>query len=475
MRARLRVFLAVAAIAGAGILSYATLVEPRRPVLRRLSVPCPGLTAPARLLVFSDVDFPHARAGRALAVRVARESAPDAALIAGDFIDRDASLVDPATLAAGGAWLRTIEAPLRVLAPGEEESARLRELTEAWPHALVTVGENRPVSLSTRGGPIDLFVADVRTDPAPWGIDTRDGRPVLASRGRYATSWTSCEAPGASAWEAREITLAFRIEDRDALVEFRFAWQPSRSSYVGGDGWRLERDAYRPVFSLLPRVGSTHELTGRTRTGYVPEVGIWHRVRIVLDDDGSRTRIRARIWPEGGVEPAFWLVDAVEEGADRRRLGTVGFAGRFGAQSIADLRVVGADGRVLLAEPFSDRARFDAGWTQPSHLAAWLRRPTDRPRLVLSHHPDVVLDLARLGAAPPVLVIAGHTHGGQVRLPGFGPVFTSSRLPRRLAAGLSSWRGIPLFVTVGVGTSVLPVRFLVPPEVAIVTLEPLVR
>ena len=475
MRARVRVLAAVAAIAGAGILSYATLVEPNRPVLRRLTVPCPGLTAPAKLLVFSDVDFPHARAGRELAVRAAHEDAPDAALIPGDFIDRDASLVDPATLAAAAAWLGTIQTPVRVLAPGEEESARLRSLKTAWPYDLVRLGENVPIPLPTRGGPIDLFLADVRTDPAPWGIDTRDGRPVLASRGRFATSWTSYEAPGSREWRAGEISLAFRIEHRDALVEVRFAWQPSTSSSVGGDGWRLERDAYRPVFTLLPRAGFTRALTGRTRTGYVPEVGIWHRVRIVLDDDGSRTRIRARIWPERGVEPAVWLVDAIEEGADRRRFGTVGFAGRFGEQSIADLRVVADDGRVLLSEPFTDHERFAAGWTQPSRLAAWLRRPTERPRLVLSHHPDIVLDLARLAGPPPALVIAGHTHGGQVRLPGFGPLFISSRLPRRYAAGLLSWRGIPLFVTVGVGTSILPVRFLVPPEVAIVTLEPLVR
>ena len=474
MRARVRAWVAIAAAVFAGILSYATLVEPNRPLLRSVSVPCPGLREPARLLVLADVDFPGAAAGRALAVRAARDLRPDAVLIAGDLIDRTGLLSDPPTLARAGAWLRGLDGGQRFLAPGEEESARLDALRAAWPGEAVTIGENEAFPLDTRGGRVDLFVADVRTDPAPWGLDTRGGRPVLASRGRFATSWASYEGPGATSWEAAEITLAFLIDDRDALVELRFGWRPGASDF-GGDGWRLERDAYRSTFGLLPRAGASRRLAGRTESGYAPEVGIWHRVRIVIDDDGTRTRLRARLWPERGVEPSVWLVDAVEEGPERRRAGSIGFAGRFGAQSLADLRVVARDGQVLLAERFDDRARFDRDWTQPSRLAAWARAPSGLPRVVLAHHPDVVLDLARIGAPPPSLVIAGHTHGGQVRIPGWGPLYTSSRLPRALAAGLSSWRGVPLFVTVGVGTSVLPARFLVPPEVALVTLEPLIR
>jgi predicted MPP superfamily phosphohydrolase len=191
-----------------------------------------------------------------------------------------------------------------------------------------------------------------------------------------------------------------------------------------------------------------------------------------MEDDGAATRVRARFWPERGIEPRGWLIDVVDRGPGRRHTGTIGFGARFGDRQIADLHVTGADGSVLLAERFDDRTRFDAAWTQTSKLAAWAKRESTLPRLVLSHHPDVAIDLALIGAPPPALVVAGHTHGGQVAVPGYGPLFTSTRLPHRLAAGLGQWRGVPLFVTVGIGTSVIPIRLFVPPEVDLLTLQP---
>lgn len=74
-------------------------------------------------------------------------------------------------------------------------------------------------------------------------------------------------------------------------------------------------------------------------------------------------------------------------------------------------------------------------------------------------------------------IFAGHTHGGQVRIPGVGALTTNSDLPTGLARGLSVWnhhdRSAFLHVTAGVGTSIYaPVRFACPPEASIVTLRP---
>jgi hypothetical protein len=69
------------------------------------------------------------------------------------------------------------------------------------------------------------------------------------------------------------------------------------------------------------------------------------------------------------------------------------------------------------------------------------------------------------------LARAGHTHGGQVALPFFGPPITLSRLPRRYAGGLNDYQGIPLHVSRGVGMergTAPQIRFLVPPEVCVV-------
>jgi uncharacterized protein len=90
-------------------------------------------------------------------------------------------------------------------------------------------------------------------------------------------------------------------------------------------------------------------------------------------------------------------------------------------------------------------------------------------RIVISHSPDFV-------AAMPFdvdLVLAGHTHGGQVVIPFFGPPKTAIRLPRRYAGGLNDYGGTPLHVSRGVGMERgfdIPVRFLCPPEVCILDL-----
>jgi uncharacterized protein len=60
---------------------------------------------------------------------------------------------------------------------------------------------------------------------------------------------------------------------------------------------------------------------------------------------------------------------------------------------------------------------------------------------------------------------------GQVRLPLLGPLVTRSCLPRRLAMGLHSYRGVPLFVSRGIGYSGLNVRLHCPAEVALLTLR----
>jgi predicted MPP superfamily phosphohydrolase len=107
----------------------------------------------------------------------------------------------------------------------------------------------------------------------------------------------------------------------------------------------------------------------------------------------------------------------------------------------------------------------------PLWLARLLERgPSGRHRLVISHAPDFV-------DALPVkvdLVLAGHTHGGQVVIPFFGPPVTGSRLPRRYAGGLHAFEGIPLHVSRGVGMERAyspPVRFLCPPEIGVIDLR----
>jgi predicted MPP superfamily phosphohydrolase len=88
--------------------------------------------------------------------------------------------------------------------------------------------------------------------------------------------------------------------------------------------------------------------------------------------------------------------------------------------------------------------------------------------VVMGHRPDFVANL--VGNDRVGLVVAGHTHGGQVVVPLFGPPLTLSRLPRRFAAGLNDYEGIPLHVSRGVGMergTAPQIRFLCPPEICV--------
>ncbi|MEW6243338.1 MAG: metallophosphoesterase [Bacillota bacterium] len=93
---------------------------------------------------------------------------------------------------------------------------------------------------------------------------------------------------------------------------------------------------------------------------------------------------------------------------------------------------------------------------------------TGRPVILISHSPDVVLHPSVQAVSA---VLAGHTHGGQVCLPFFGPVLTNSVLPRRTARGCSVVRGVRLVVTAGIGASYLPFRFLCRPELWLIVLR----
>lgn len=92
----------------------------------------------------------------------------------------------------------------------------------------------------------------------------------------------------------------------------------------------------------------------------------------------------------------------------------------------------------------------------------------DLPRIVFTHNPDLFPRMP----ADVVLTIAGHTHGGQVYLPGIGRPIVPSRFGERYAIGHVVEDGRHLFVSPGLGTSILPVRFLVPPEITVLVLDP---
>lgn len=109
----------------------------------------------------------------------------------------------------------------------------------------------------------------------------------------------------------------------------------------------------------------------------------------------------------------------------------------------------------------------DAGVRRPDLEAALAPPPSDSPVLLLSHNPDIFPEVPKHVA----LTLSGHTHGAQVDLPVVRDRVTPSRFGARYAGGVFEEGGRLLFVSRGVGTSSLPVRFLAPPEVTMLELR----
>ena len=88
--------------------------------------------------------------------------------------------------------------------------------------------------------------------------------------------------------------------------------------------------------------------------------------------------------------------------------------------------------------------------------------PAKAPRILLAHSPDIV---DQLGGAHFDLVLAGHTHGGQVNLPFFDGAWMLNGASSHYVKGLYKVNGSPLYVNRGIGTAKLPIRLGARPEI----------
>jgi len=101
-------------------------------------------------------------------------------------------------------------------------------------------------------------------------------------------------------------------------------------------------------------------------------------------------------------------------------------------------------------------------------LPGTLRQIGDEdPAILMAHEPDIFVDVPDRFA----VTLSGHTHGGQVRLPFLGRPVIPSSYGQRFAYGHINEDGRDLIVSGGLGCSILPMRFGVPPEITVVTLR----
>jgi len=178
--------------------------------------------------------------------------------------------------------------------------------------------------------------------------------------------------------------------------------------------------------------------------------------------EGFRTLV-AKLTAPGGVYFALGDADTGEE------LAAIG-AGSSLRVLVNEVQRIELGGRAITV------AGVELDSASPAALA-FLRTLEDAPgddlRLLISHKPDVALHLRQPTRLD--LVVAGHTHGGQVQLPFIGPPLTLSKVPRFVGGGgFHVLDGRPIYVSRGIGHEggqAPRVRFLCTPEVSLLILE----
>lgn len=91
----------------------------------------------------------------------------------------------------------------------------------------------------------------------------------------------------------------------------------------------------------------------------------------------------------------------------------------------------------------------------------------EKPIILMTHNPDIFPFVPK----DVDITISGHTHGGQIVLPFFGALVVPSGYGNRYASGFVVEDGRTIFITKGIGTSILPIRFNCTPEIVVITFE----
>ncbi|MCA9256423.1 MAG: metallophosphoesterase [Phycisphaerales bacterium] len=203
--------------------------------------------------------------------------------------------------------------------------------------------------------------------------------------------------------------------------------------------------AERPDIVLLPG-----DLLQCTRREYAAQIDEMREVVKRLDAPGGAYFVEGDVDRMDRLTPLFWATPV-----------------RLLMNEMVETRV--GDQRVLIGG-------VELRYNSPEAVAL-IRRLSEAPRMgrikiLLAHRPDVIYELPK--DADIDLVVAGHTHGGQVVIPGFGPLITMSGTPRDVAGGgLHELNGAQIYVSRGVGMErglSPPLRFFCPPEISLLTL-----
>ncbi len=308
---------------------------------------------------------------------------------------------------------------------------------------------------------------------ADFGVDESSGNRFLQSGYSRRNSYSHFFAiDNPSRWRNYTYTGRMRLTDpQTGSIGVTFYSQ----FYLGYDKfYRLRETASEPTLRFSPH--GTNVTGGHRDTGVIPRANTWYQFRIHVHSADNQTEMRAKVWSEHSPEPEQWQAHSFDDSTRHLSDGTVGVWSSGGGQHhFDDLMVVSDDGDTLLQEDFAGTpaGRNPLNWVAYNYnheAVPMLMRsvPDSCFTVLLAHTPDFMKWEKMTGID---LVLSGHTHGGQIRLPILGSPVVRIDLGRKYMQGLHRIDKTWLYVNRGIGTILLPMRFLCPPEITVINLK----
>lgn len=454
------------------LLVYAAFVEPFRVQYREIEIRVPGLPEDLegmKLLHISDLESTGRGARESQVAAYAEKAGQDMVVVTGDLVAkwsagerRRRATKQAAELLSGfpgrlGTWF--------VEGHGERVSrAAPRQIRDALGGAGVRYLADQVDSIPVGDALLSIVGVGIHSVESNGVFNFYDESIAVQDGPAGESSYVNLRIPGSEDPQDYEFAGEFRFSSDSSGVGITFHNQMPR----GLDRfYRLRRTPSKKEMHLSPH--GTVFSEGRSSYAKVTRPGVWYGFRVRLSTEDHAIRVAARVWPAHEAEPGSWVIDCLDATSTRLQDGTIGlWTSGPGRKEFRSLHLAAGDRTFLPAPEESPENRWEAPDVPDYILAIAEQIPENAFPLVLSHSPDVFPHARQMGWP---LVLAGHTQGGQIRLPFLGALTTDTALGREYAAGLFQGGDTRLFINRGIGTTRIPFRFLAPPEVVLITLR----
>jgi len=192
-------------------------------------------------------------------------------------------------------------------------------------------------------------------DPDDW-MDTDADNSLVENDGLFKVMSISGETALGTTSEQTNIHSHYAGEDSTEWSDYTYTGRMMGTDDHNGFGvtflsdypntdsyYRLRRGDYPGGYAFHISPHGTNITGGTTDTGVVPNENQWYRFKIEVENTGTQTAIRAKVWADGSAEPADWQVDCYDGGTERLTSGTIGVWSMWsGGKYWDDLHVIGA-------------------------------------------------------------------------------------------------------------------------------------